>query len=164
MEERTMTTTAGDDIRNVRVQVVTPPNALSRPGQIQLVPEISEIIAKHARDPWQAERIWVMLTEAAEGGWGIARIAYGKSKFLALAEKAAQASRKITPGIYEIIFPKCHSLTIVRECNKIRLIWFGASTAPLLSESARWTMPIFLVDAHWGCRDCCGKLSRLGLR
>ena len=43
MEEGTMTTAAGDDIRNVRVQVVTPPNALSRPGQIQLVREISEI-------------------------------------------------------------------------------------------------------------------------
>jgi hypothetical protein len=35
---------------------------------------------------------------------------------------------------------------------------------PGLSELARWTMPIFLVDARWGCRACCGKLSRLGLR
>ena len=62
------------------------------------------------------------------------------------------------------IFPKCHSLTIVREWHKIKSIWFGPSTASLLSESARWTMPIFLVDARWGCRACCGKLSRLGLR
>jgi hypothetical protein len=60
------------------------------------------------------------------------------------------------------IFPKCDSLTIVRESYKIKSIWFGASTASLLSESARWTMPIFLVDARWGCRACCGKLSRLG--
>src|ERR1700688_2690139 len=47
------------------------------------------------------------------------------------------------------IFPKCHSLTIVREWHKIKSIWFGASTASLLSESARWTMPIFRDVYDW---------------
>ncbi|HLN03624.1 MAG TPA: hypothetical protein VK335_30330 [Bryobacteraceae bacterium] len=50
------------------------------------------IIAKHAGDPSQAERTWVVLTEAAEGGWGIAGNAYGQSEFIALAKKAAEAS------------------------------------------------------------------------
>jgi phenylpyruvate tautomerase PptA (4-oxalocrotonate tautomerase family) len=98
MEEGTITTAAGDDLRNVRVQIITPPNTLSRPGQIQLVREISGIIAKHARDPSQAERTWVVLTEAAEGGWGIAGTAYGKSEFLALAKKAAEASPANSPA------------------------------------------------------------------
>jgi hypothetical protein len=35
----------GDDLRNVRVQIIAPPNALSRPGQIQLVREVSGIIS-----------------------------------------------------------------------------------------------------------------------
>jgi hypothetical protein len=83
MEEGTITTAAGDDLRNVRVQIITPPNALSRPGQIQLVREISGIVARHAGDPSQAERTWVVLTEGAEGGRGIAKTAYGKSEFLA---------------------------------------------------------------------------------
>jgi phenylpyruvate tautomerase PptA (4-oxalocrotonate tautomerase family) len=91
-DEGTITTAAGDDLRNVRVQIITPPNALSRPGQIQLVREISVIIAKHAGDPSQAERTWVVPTEAAEGGWGIAGTAYGQSEFIALAKKAAEAS------------------------------------------------------------------------
>jgi phenylpyruvate tautomerase PptA (4-oxalocrotonate tautomerase family) len=98
MEEGTITTAAGDDLRHVRVQIITPPNALSRPGQIQLVREISGIIAKHAGDPSQAERTWVVLTEAAEGGWGIAGTAYGKGEFLALAKKAAEASPANSPS------------------------------------------------------------------
>ena len=98
MEEESITTAAGDGLRNVRVQIITPPNALSRAGQIQLVREISGIIAKHAGDPSQAERTWIVLTEAAEGGWGIAGTAYGKGEFLALAKKAAEASAANTPS------------------------------------------------------------------
>lgn len=36
----------------------------------------------------RAGRTWVILTEAAEGGWGIADTAFGKQEFIALAEKA----------------------------------------------------------------------------
>jgi hypothetical protein len=56
MEEGAMTTAGGDTCGNVRVQVVTPPEALSRAGQIRLVREISAIITKHAADPSQVER------------------------------------------------------------------------------------------------------------
>jgi phenylpyruvate tautomerase PptA (4-oxalocrotonate tautomerase family) len=92
MDEGTMTRAAGDDVGNVRVQIITPPNALSRPGEIQLVRKICEIIAKHAGDPSQAERTWVLLTEATEGGWGIAGTAYARSEFVTLAKKATEAS------------------------------------------------------------------------
>ena len=73
--------------RTVRVQVLTPPGVLQRAGQKQLVSEITGIVAKISGDPAQAGRTWVLLTEAAEGGWGIAGTAFGKEEFAALAVK-----------------------------------------------------------------------------
>jgi phenylpyruvate tautomerase PptA (4-oxalocrotonate tautomerase family) len=77
--------------RTVRVQIVTPPGSLNRDGQRQITREASEIIAKTAGDPSQAGRTCVILTEAAEGGWGIAGTAFGIEEFTALARKAAAA-------------------------------------------------------------------------
>ncbi len=77
--------TAGTDAaRTVRVQVITPPAALSREGQKQLVAEATQIVARISGDPSQARRTWVLLTEAAEGGWGIAGTAFGREEFAAL--------------------------------------------------------------------------------
>jgi phenylpyruvate tautomerase PptA (4-oxalocrotonate tautomerase family) len=77
--------TAGTDAaRTVRVQVITPPAALTREGQKQLVAEATEIVARIVGDPSQAARTWVLLSEAAEGGWGIAGIAFGREEFSAL--------------------------------------------------------------------------------
>jgi phenylpyruvate tautomerase PptA (4-oxalocrotonate tautomerase family) len=92
MEPSTIQTAATESARTVRVQVVTPPAALTRAGQKQLVKEVTEIIAKLAGDPAQASRTWVLLTEAAEGGWGIAGTAFGREEFAALATRAQQAS------------------------------------------------------------------------
>jgi phenylpyruvate tautomerase PptA (4-oxalocrotonate tautomerase family) len=75
--------------RTVRVQIVTPPGSLNRDGQRQITSEATEIIAKTAGDPGLAGRTWVILTEAAEGGWGIAGTAFGVEEFAALARKAA---------------------------------------------------------------------------
>ena len=75
--------------RTVRVQIVTPPGALNRDGQRQITREATEIIAKTAGDPDLVGRTWVILTEAAEGGWGIAGTAFGNEEFTALARKAA---------------------------------------------------------------------------
>jgi len=83
-------TAATDSARTVRVQVITPPAALSREGQKQLVQEITEIVTRISGDPSQANRTWVILTEAAEGGWGLAGTAFGREEFAALAAKAAQ--------------------------------------------------------------------------
>lgn len=81
-------TAAGAAARTVRVQVITPPGVLSRDGQKQLTREATEIVARIAGDPSQAGRTWVLLTEAAEGGWGIAGTAFGREEFAALAAKA----------------------------------------------------------------------------
>jgi phenylpyruvate tautomerase PptA (4-oxalocrotonate tautomerase family) len=78
----------------VRVQIVTPPGALRREGQKQLTKEATEIVAKAAGDATLASRTWIILTEAAEGGWGIAGTAFGKEEFAELARKAAAARAK----------------------------------------------------------------------
>jgi phenylpyruvate tautomerase PptA (4-oxalocrotonate tautomerase family) len=91
MDPKAVHTAATDSARTVRVQVITPPAALNREGQKQLVKEITEIVAKLSGDPTQANRTWVLLTEAAEGGWGLAGTAFGREEFGALAAKAAAA-------------------------------------------------------------------------
>lgn len=71
---------AGPD--TVRVQVLTPPDAVSGDAQQELVAAATAAVAEHA----SAEvHTWVLLTEAAEGGWGIAGRALGKADFAALA-------------------------------------------------------------------------------
>jgi phenylpyruvate tautomerase PptA (4-oxalocrotonate tautomerase family) len=77
--------------RTVRVQILTPPGVLDRAAQRSLVADVTRIIATVSRDATQAARTWVLLTEAAEGGWGIAGTAFGKEEFAALAAKAAAA-------------------------------------------------------------------------
>lgn len=84
MEPSAIHTAATDSARTVRIQVLTPPGALNREGQKQLVKEATEIVAKIAGDPSQAVRTWVLLSEAAEGGWGIAGTAFGRAEFAAL--------------------------------------------------------------------------------
>ncbi len=86
-------TAATERARVVRVQIVTPPGALSREGQRTLTREVTEIVTRISGDPAQAGRTWVILTEAAEGGWGIAGTAYGKPEFTELAAKAAVAAK-----------------------------------------------------------------------
>jgi phenylpyruvate tautomerase PptA (4-oxalocrotonate tautomerase family) len=93
MDPRTVHTAATSSARTVRVQVITPPAALTRDGQKQLVREITDIITKISGDPSQASRTWVLLTEAAEGGWGLSGTAFGREEFAALAAKAAARSK-----------------------------------------------------------------------
>ena len=78
-------TAATAQARTVRVQVLTPPGVLDRDAQKGLVSEFTEIVARISGDPGQAERTWVLLTEAAEGGWGIAGTALGREDLAALA-------------------------------------------------------------------------------
>jgi len=80
-------TAAQGNARTVRVQVLTPPGVLSREGQKQLVADVTQIVARIAGDPSQGVRTWVLLTEAAEGGWGIAGTAFGREEFAALPAK-----------------------------------------------------------------------------
>lgn len=91
MDPHAVHTAATDLARVVRVQVITPPGALSRDGQRLLVKEATEIVAQASGDSTQASRTWVILTEAAEGGWGLSGTAFGRQEFADLAAKAAAA-------------------------------------------------------------------------
>jgi phenylpyruvate tautomerase PptA (4-oxalocrotonate tautomerase family) len=91
MPPTAVSTAATPSARTVRVQVITPPGALSRDGQRQLTKEATEIVASAAGDETQAARTWVILTEAAEGGWGLAGTAFGVEEFAALRARAAAA-------------------------------------------------------------------------
>lgn len=59
------------DSNYVRVQVLTNAGALDRDKQVAVVRQLTALIAAAAGDPALAERTWVLLTEAAPGGWGL---------------------------------------------------------------------------------------------
>jgi phenylpyruvate tautomerase PptA (4-oxalocrotonate tautomerase family) len=55
----------------VRVQVLTNAGALDRDKQLAVVEQFTDIVTKAAGDPAYAKRVWVLLTEATDGGWGL---------------------------------------------------------------------------------------------
>jgi phenylpyruvate tautomerase PptA (4-oxalocrotonate tautomerase family) len=59
------------DSNYVRVQVLTNAGALDRDKQIAVVRQLTDLIASASDDPTIVERTWVLLTEAAAGGWGL---------------------------------------------------------------------------------------------
>ena len=56
----------------VRVQVLTNTGALNRDKQLAVVRQFTDLVAAAAGDPSLTARTWVLLTEAVEGGWGLA--------------------------------------------------------------------------------------------
>ena len=73
------------DSTYVRVQVLTNAGALDRDKQLAVVARLTAIVAEAAGDPALAERTWVLLTEAPEGGWGIAGHAHTNPELVAAA-------------------------------------------------------------------------------
>jgi phenylpyruvate tautomerase PptA (4-oxalocrotonate tautomerase family) len=69
----------------VRVQVLTNAGALDRAKQLAMVRELTTIVASAAADPSLAERTWVLLTEAPDGGWGLNGHANTNKELVALA-------------------------------------------------------------------------------
>ena len=59
------------DSNYVRVQVLTNAGALDRDKQVAVGERLTAIIAAAAGADSLAQRIWVLLTEAPEGGWGL---------------------------------------------------------------------------------------------
>jgi phenylpyruvate tautomerase PptA (4-oxalocrotonate tautomerase family) len=55
----------------VRVQVLTNAGALDREKQLAVVSQFTDMVATAAEDHSLSERIWVLLTEAVDGGWGL---------------------------------------------------------------------------------------------
>jgi phenylpyruvate tautomerase PptA (4-oxalocrotonate tautomerase family) len=90
----------GDSLSNVdgdnsyvRVQVLTNAGALDRDKQLALVSRLTEIVATAGGDPALAQRTWVLLTEAPEGGWGLAGHANTNAELVAAARAELAALR-----------------------------------------------------------------------
>jgi len=69
----------------VRIQVLTNAGALDRGKQLAVVQRLTEIAAQEAADPGLATRTWVLLTEAPDGGWGLAGHASTNEELVAAA-------------------------------------------------------------------------------
>lgn len=82
------------DSTYVRVQVLTNAGALDRDKQLAVVERLTAIIADAAGDRSLTERTWVLLTEAADGGWGLAGHANTNEELVA----AARAQVAELPG------------------------------------------------------------------
>ena len=73
------------DSTHVRVQVLTNAAALDRDKQLAVVRQLTDLVAEAAGDPTLVQRTWVLLTEAPEGGWGIAGHANTNAELVAAA-------------------------------------------------------------------------------
>jgi len=73
------------DSSYVRVQVLTNAGALDRDKQLAVVRQFTDLIAAAASDPTLTERTWVLLTEAPDGGWGLAGHANTNAELVAAA-------------------------------------------------------------------------------
>jgi len=69
----------------VRVQVLTNAGGLDREKQLAVVAELTRIVTAAAGDPTVKERIWVLLTEAPDGGWGLGGHAHTNAELVAAA-------------------------------------------------------------------------------
>ena len=70
---------------HVRVQVLTNAGALDRDKQLAVVAELTRLVAEAAGDPGIADRTWVLLTEAPDGGWGLHGHAHTNGELVAAA-------------------------------------------------------------------------------
>jgi phenylpyruvate tautomerase PptA (4-oxalocrotonate tautomerase family) len=73
------------DTSYVRVQVLTNAGALDRDQQLAVVSRLTALVTEAAGDPSLAERTWVLLTEAPDGGWGLAGHANTNEELVAAA-------------------------------------------------------------------------------
>ena len=87
MDAAAISNVAGDS-NYVRVQVLTPVGVLDRDKQLGVVKELTQIVVAASGDPSLGERTWVLLTEAPEGGWGIAGHANTNTDIAAAARAA----------------------------------------------------------------------------
>ena len=69
----------------VRVQVLTNLGALDREKQLAVVNRLTAIVVDAAGDPSLTDRTWVLLTEAPDGGWGLAGHANTNEELIAAA-------------------------------------------------------------------------------
>jgi len=84
----------------VRIQVLTNAGALDRGKQLAVVERLTAIAAEAASDPTLTGRTWVLLTEAPDGGWGLAGHANTNEELVAAARAqiASLAASEKTSG------------------------------------------------------------------
>jgi phenylpyruvate tautomerase PptA (4-oxalocrotonate tautomerase family) len=82
----------------VRVQVLTNSGALNRDKQLAVVSQFTDLIAAAAGDPSLKARTWVLLTEAVEGGWGLAGHANTNSELVDAARAQIAELQKAKPA------------------------------------------------------------------
>jgi len=88
------------DSRYVRIQVLTNAGALDREKQLAVVRQFTDLVVAAADDPTLSERTWVLLTEAIQGGWGLAGHANTNEELVtaARAQIAALSAAKSDDG------------------------------------------------------------------
>jgi phenylpyruvate tautomerase PptA (4-oxalocrotonate tautomerase family) len=84
------------DSSYVRVQVLTNRGALDREKQLAVVGRLTALVAEASGDPSLAERTWVLLSEAPDGGWGLAGHANTNEELVAAARAQIAALRGAT--------------------------------------------------------------------
>jgi phenylpyruvate tautomerase PptA (4-oxalocrotonate tautomerase family) len=83
----------------VRVQVLTNAGALNREKQLAVVGQFTDLVVAAAGDPSLGQRTWVLLTEAVEGGWGLAGHANTNAELIDAARaQIAELQRAKAPG------------------------------------------------------------------
>jgi phenylpyruvate tautomerase PptA (4-oxalocrotonate tautomerase family) len=70
---------------HVRVQVLTNAGALDRDKQLAVTERLSRLVGEESGDPDLARRTWVLLSEAAPGGWGLWGHAHTNEELVAAA-------------------------------------------------------------------------------
>ena len=80
----------------VRVQVLTNAGALDRDKQLAVVEQFTDLVMKAAGGAGYAKRVWVLLTEAVEGGWGLWGHAHTNAELVdaARSQIAEQSAKK----------------------------------------------------------------------
>ena len=78
--------------QHVRVQVLTNAGALDRDKQLAVVERLTTLVADAAGDLVLREHTWVLLTEAPDGGWGIAGHAHTNAELVQKAREQLASS------------------------------------------------------------------------
>jgi phenylpyruvate tautomerase PptA (4-oxalocrotonate tautomerase family) len=86
------------DSTYVRVQVLTNAGALDREKELAVVSRLTAIVADAAGDPSLTDRTWVLLTEAPDGGWGLAGHANTNGELIAAARAQIAELQGQNPG------------------------------------------------------------------
>jgi phenylpyruvate tautomerase PptA (4-oxalocrotonate tautomerase family) len=81
------------DSTHVRVQVLTNAGALDRDKQLAVVEQLTALVTQASGDPSLARRTWVLLTEAAPGGWGLWGYAHTNEELVAAARAEIAAAK-----------------------------------------------------------------------